>query len=384
VRALFWLLIGTVVYTYVGYPALLWLTARAGGRRPRISLVDPAPLPRVSILLCVYNEAGWLARRLENLLALRYPRDLMEIVVGSDGSTDATASVVRSFEKEGVRLFEAGERRGKTSLLNDLIAIASGQVVVFTDANARFGEDALRHLVEPFASPRVGCVVGELVYVNRETDIVRAGEGLYWRFENAIKEMEGSFGKTVVATGAIYAMRRSLCRPLPAAVSDDSLNPLLVLAAGYEVIVEPRAQAFESAATSLREEFHRKARMVTRQLGAHRRVGFFLKPLRLGLAVRLVSHKLLRWLAPVLLLAALLVDLALLDGWVYRLTAAGGVAGLAAFAFGAVAIARGHRVPAALRLWVYFCLVNAAAMKGIADFLRGRQRAVWTASPSTR
>lgn len=384
-EGVFWLLLGTVAYAYIGYPALLWLAVRVRGRRTLvIPPIDQAFLPRVSILLPAYNEAGWLRRRLENLLALRYPRDRVEILVGSDASTDATAEVARSFDKQGVRLFEVPERRGKTALLNEMIPVASGEVVVFTDANARFGDDALEHLVAPFASPKVGCVIGELVYVNRGAPAVRAGEGLYWQLENVIKELESRFGGTLVATGAIYAMRRQLCRLLPVGVSDDALNPLLVLAAGYDVIVEPRARAFENAATNLREEFHRKARMVTRQLGAHARVRYFLRPFHPCLAARLASHKLLRWLAPVFLIGALLINLALLDHWIYRLTLAVGLAGLLAFTIGIIVVNRGRALPAPLRLWVYFCVVNTAALKGVADFLCGRQRAMWTASPSTR
>jgi cellulose synthase/poly-beta-1,6-N-acetylglucosamine synthase-like glycosyltransferase len=385
VERAFWLLLGAVAYAYIGYPALLWLAVRLRGRRPPPPVsVDPGTLPRASILLPAHNEAGWLRRRLENLLALRYPSELVEILVGSDGSTDGTAEVARSFGAKGVRLVESAQRSGKTALLNQMVGVASGDVIVFTDANALFGAEALERLVAPFASPRVGCVVGELVYVNREVPSVRAGEGLYWRFENTIKEMEGQFGGTLVGTGAVYAMRRALYRPLPSGISDDALNPLLVLAAGYDVLVEPRAQAFERAATSLREEFQRKARMVTRQLGAHAQVRFFLKPLRPALAVRLASHKLLRWLAPALMLGALLTNLALLDEWLHRVVLV--AAGVGALAFGAGALmARGRRpMPAPLRLWVYFCVVNAAALKGTIDFLRGRERATWTISATTR
>lgn len=381
----FWILVGLVAYAYVGYPALLWLAVRLTGRRPRAFLPgEPSRLPRVTVVLPAHNEAAWLRRRLENLLALRYPRDRLEIVVGSDGSTDATAEIARSFGEHGVRVVDAPTRRGKTAILNEMVGVSSGDAVVFTDANARFGEDALQHLVGPFASPAVGCVVGELVYVNGRDPEVRAGEGLYWRLESAIKEMEGRFGGTLVATGAIYALRRELCRALPPGVSDDALNPLLALAAGYEVVVEPRARVFEKAATSLREEFQRKARMVTRQLGAHAHVRFFLVPFHPMLALRLASHKLLRWLAPVFALGALLVGVAELEGSARQLALAVVLAGLVALAAGAVGVGRGWAVPTPVRLWVYFCVVNAAALRGIADFLCGRERAVWPVSASTR
>ena len=382
---LFWLLLSVVAYTYLGYPIFLWLAVRLKGRgSPSPAPSDPGTLAHVSILLPAYNEGRWLRRRLENLLALRYPSELVEILVGSDGSTDATTEVARSFGAKGVRLVESPVRCGKTALLNQMVPIASGDIIVFTDANVLFEPETLERLVAPFAWPRVGCVIGELVYVNREAPRVRAGEGLYWRFENSIKEMEGRFGGTVVGTGAVYAMRRALCRRLPTEISDDALNPLLVLAAGYDVVVEPRAKAFERAATSLREEFQRKARMVTRQLGAHAEMRFFLNPLRPILAVRLASHKLLRWLAPVFLAAALLVNLALLDHWLHRAVLAMTLAGVLAFGGGVLAGRRRRAVPAALRFWVYFCVVNAAAVKGITDFLRGRRRATWTISATTR
>ena len=376
---------GLVTYAYLGYPALLWLTVRLRSQRlPSPPSMEPGALPRVSILLPAYNEAPWLPRRIENLLALRYPSELVEILVGSDGSTDATAEVVRSFGSKGVRLVESATRFGKTALLNRMVTAASGEIIVYTDANALFAAETLEWLVAPFASPRVGCVVGELVYVNQKTPRVRAGEGLYWRFETAIKELEGEFGGTLVGTGAVYAMRRSLCSQLPAGISDDALNPLLVLAAGYDVIVEPRAQAFERAATSLREEFRRKARMVTRQLGAHAEVRFLLKPLRPVLAVRLASHKLLRWLAPVFVAGALVVNLALMDHWFHQAVLAMAVVGALVFLWGARAVGSQRAMPSGLCFWVYFCVVNAAAVKGIADFLRGRQRATWTISATTR
>jgi cellulose synthase/poly-beta-1,6-N-acetylglucosamine synthase-like glycosyltransferase len=385
-EALFWILLAGVVYAYAGYPSILWVLSFSGARPrpPVIANVDPASLPQVSIMVPSYNEAGILRERLDNLLSLRYPADRFEVIVGSDGSTDSTMSVAQSRREARVRAVSSPSRDGKTALLNRMIALSSADIVVLTDVNSRFEEDTLRHLVTPFSNPKVGCVTGELVYVNREEPVVRAGEGLYWRMENTVKEMESRFGGTLVATGAVYAMRRSLCLSLPTGASDDAANPLLVLAAGYEVVVERRARAFERAATSLREEFNRKARMVTRQLGAHARVCCFMKPFRPVLAARLVSHKLLRWLVPFFLLGALAINLTLLDRRLYQVTL--GVAALGAMlcAAGMIALSRGTVVPLPIRSWVYFCVVNAAALRGVADFLLGRQRAVWTVSASTR
>jgi cellulose synthase/poly-beta-1,6-N-acetylglucosamine synthase-like glycosyltransferase len=384
VDVLFWLSVGCVVYAYLGYPLLLLVaSAFVPTRRPAPSPPGYAD-PYVSIVVPSFNEAAALGRRLENLQALRYPADRVEVLVGSDGSTDATVSVAESVSDARVRVVSVPKRGGKTPLLNKMVALSTADLIVFTDANSSFEPEAVRHLVAPFADPAVGCVTGELVYLNRRAPGVRAGEGLYWRLENRIKEMESRFGGTLVATGAIYALRRSLWEPLPAGISDDSVTPLLALSAGCRVVVEKRARAHELAADRLSEEFQRKARMVTRQLGAHRRVGFFVVPFRPVLAFRLASHKLMRWLVPFFLLGALAANSFLLDRLFYQATFAAACAGALLFLAGRLALARGANVPAPLRLWVYFCTVNAAAVTGVLDFVRGRQRAVWAVSPSTR
>lgn len=381
---LFWLCLSCVVYAYVGYPLVLVLLSPFFPKRRTSTVADAADAwPRVSIVVPSYNEAAVLGRRLGNLLALRYPADRLEILVGSDGSTDRTEAVAADVGDPRVRVVSVARRGGKTPLLNKLVAHATSDVIVFTDANSEFAPDALERLVAPFTDPRIGCVTGELVYVNANEPGVREGEGLYWRLENAIKEMESRFGGTLVATGAIYALRRSIWEPLPAGISDDSVTPLLALARGYRVIVEPRARAFEPAAT-LAEEYERKSRMVTRQLGAHRRVGYFLKPFRPLLAFRLASHKLMRWLVPYFLMAGVVANLFLLDRAFYQMTFACWLMGAALYFLGRVAVRRGVSLPGTLRLWMYFCTVNVAAFRGVLDFLRGRQRAVWAVSPSTR
>jgi cellulose synthase/poly-beta-1,6-N-acetylglucosamine synthase-like glycosyltransferase len=384
VDAFFWLPAACALYAYVGYPAILAVASALRPRREASVEASADGLPFVSVVVPSFNEAAVLSRRLRNLQELRYPADRLQIIVGSDGSTDDTASVADAAADPRIHFVSVATRGGKTSLLNRMVAASSAEIVVFTDVNSLFEKDALRHLVQPFADPRIGCVTGELVYVNGNDPGVRAGEGLYWRMENVIKEMESRFGGTLVATGAIYALRRALWRPLPAGISDDSVTPLMTLAAGYRVVVEKRALAFELAASHLSEEFDRKARMVTRQLGAHRHVGYFLKPFRPLLAFRLASHKILRWLVPFFLIATLAANLFLLHRPFYRVTFVAACVGGLLFALGYLALRRGRALPAPIRLWVYFCVVNAAALTGVLDFLRGRHRTVWAVSPSTR
>jgi cellulose synthase/poly-beta-1,6-N-acetylglucosamine synthase-like glycosyltransferase len=381
----FWLFVACVAYAYVGYPLLLVAASlvvparKAQGARPK----DDRP-SRVTLIVAAYNEAAVLQRRIQNLLALQFPSDRIDFLLGSDGSTDATAEIASSVPDPRLRVVSMSQRTGKTALLNTLVSMSSADILVFTDANSEFDPDALQHLVAPFADPTIGCVIGELVYLNRRQPVVRAGEGLYWRFENVIKQMESRFGGTLVATGAIYALRRSIWQHLPAGISDDSVTPLLALQAGYRVVVEPKARAFERAAEDLSEEFARKSRMVTRQLGAHQYVGYFLKPFRPMLAFRLASHKLMRWLVPFFLLGALSATLFLIDRPFYQAMLALACLGALTFFAGHVALKRSIPLPSAVRLWVYFCTVNAAATSGVIDFVRGRHRAVWAVSPSTR
>lgn len=384
-EVLFWFFVACVAYAYAGYPMLLVAASLVIPVRKRSLESQPSgPPPRVSLVVPAYNEAAVLERRIQNLRSLQFPADRIDFLLGSDGSTDGTAAIAASVPDPRFRVCNMSQRAGKTALLNTMVSLSSADVLVFTDANSEFAPEALQHLVAPFADPSIGCVIGELVYMNRREPGVRAGEGLYWRLENAIKEMESRFGGTLVATGAIYALRRSIWQHLPAGISDDSVTPLLALKAGYRVVVEPKARAFERAANDLSEEFGRKARMVTRQLGAHRHVGYFLKPFRPMLAFRLASHKLMRWLVPFFVIGALVSNLFLLAHPFHQATLA--LAGLGAMAFLAAraALKRSVPVPAVLRLWVYCCTVNAAAFTGVMDFLRGRHRAIWAVSPSTR
>jgi cellulose synthase/poly-beta-1,6-N-acetylglucosamine synthase-like glycosyltransferase len=384
VDALFWILIGLSLYAYAGYPLLLWVATRLRGGAPGGTAPAMASWPRVSVMLPAYNEAAVIEARIRNLLALDYPAGRIEIIVGSDASGDRTAEIARGFSASGVRLVEAEHRSGKTALLNRMLERASGEVIAYTDANCAWEPEALKRLVAHFADPSVGCVIGELRYVNDDEPAVAGGEGLYWRYENAVKEMESRLGGTLVANGSIYALRRSLARPLPAEISDDSVNPLLVLRDGYRVRFERRAVAREKAAKRLGEEFRRKARMVTRQLGTLMHVRGFLSPFHPVLAFRLLSHKLLRWQVPVLLIAAGIVNLLLLDRGLFQWTLLGGILFLLLAAAGGWRVARGRAAPVWMRLPAYFCVVNAAALKGTADFLLGRRRAVWRVSESTR
>ncbi|HEV8335075.1 MAG TPA: glycosyltransferase family 2 protein [Candidatus Polarisedimenticolia bacterium] len=381
---LFWGCAGMTAYSYAGYPVLLTLWTSLRGETPEDEAPGDRPLPRLSLIVPAYNEEQVIARKIRNSLELDYPEALLEIVVVSDGSSDATESVARAAAGGRVRLVFLENRRGKTACLNAVLPDLRGEILVFTDANAYFRADALRNLVRRFQDPRIGCVMGQLEYFREGPLNASLGEGLYWRYENFIKDRESRLGSTIVGNGAIYAMRRVLCAPLPERVEADVANPLLALRGGYRVVFERAARCQERAASTVREEFCRKTRIITNQITTYLHGARCFSPLPAMAWFQIISHKVLRWMVPLFLTGIFVACLAGGGGPFWS-----SLLGLQAL-FYAMALAgwilesRGRALPKQIFLPYYFCAVNAASVKGIADFLRGRHPVVWEKAASTR
>src|SRR5882762_1396897 len=230
----FWLASFLVVYPYLIYPLLLRLLARLSPARGEPAQTR-AETPRVTLIISAFNEEAALGRKLENALALDFPANRLEIIVASDASSDRTDQIVRevSAGEPRVKLVRQEERRGKSAALNRAVAAASGEIIVFSDANAMYGQDAIRRLVQDFADPKVGYVVGAALYYDAQG--VRAGEseGVYWKLELFLKRLESQFYSVVGGDGAIYAIRRHLFWDLKDDDISDFVNPLQIIAAGY-------------------------------------------------------------------------------------------------------------------------------------------------------
>lgn len=373
--AAFWILVALVVYVYVGYPLLLALLRSVRGGRP---VAVGQGEPPVTLVVSAFNEAAVIAEKIENSLALDYPHDRLQVIVVSDASDDGTDGLVKRYADKGVELLRMMDRSGKTLGLNAAVAQARGEVVIFSDANAMYGRDVVRKLVRNFADPAVGAVVGESTYVAPEAESERS-EGLYWRYETLIKRLESALGSVVGGDGAIYAIRRSLYVPMPADALSDFVNPLQIVQAGYRCVYEPEARSYERAADDFEKEFRRKVRIVNRAWRALFRLRALLNPLRFGFfSFQIVSHKLLRWLMPALLVLLLAINVAVADeGLIYRLA----LVGQGAFYLLALAghlARRRPSVPALLSIPYYFCLVNAASALGILDAFRGKTYTTWS------
>ena len=375
----FWILSGLVGYVYAGYPLALMLVARMsrGGDLSSDGAAQPE-LPKVSLLISAYNEAGCIGEKLENTLALDYPRDRLEVLVVSDASNDGTDEIVQRYAARGVRLLRMPQRGGKTLGLNAAVAQVSGEIVVFSDANALYRSDALLRLTAPFADPRVGAVIGESTYLDSASESARS-ESLYWRYETWIKELESRTGSVVGGDGAIYAVRRTLYEPMAADALSDFVNPLQVVRAGYRCVYEPAAVSYEEAAADFRREYRRKVRIVNRAWRALLSMREILNPFRYGaFALKLWSHKVLRWLVPVFLAGILIANAGLLSTHPFY-TATFVLQGVF-YALAAVGLVLRRRpaLPSIIRVPFYFCMVNFAAAVGLLEAARGKTYTTWT------
>jgi cellulose synthase/poly-beta-1,6-N-acetylglucosamine synthase-like glycosyltransferase len=297
-EVVFFLALALIFYAYVGYWLLLRLTA---GRKP-VVVSELTPLPTVSIVIAARNEGRNLPRKLENIHALDYPQDLLQIIVVSDGSTDNTAEeLARHPEVHAILLPQSG---GKALALNEAVRHATGDLLFFMDARQMMDSDALRRLVAPFSDATVGAVSGELLLESDGGDAL----GLYWKIEKSVRRLESESGSVVGVTGAIYMLRRSLAQPLPAGlILDDVLVPMQAVRQGKRVLFQPAAVARDRVFTEPGKEFQRKVRTLTGNLQLVQLAPWLLSPAN-PILFRFISHKLLRLAVPFLLILMLVAS----------------------------------------------------------------------------
>jgi len=370
---LFWVCVGLVAYGYIGYPLILGLVSLLTSRT-----LKRRQTPTVSLVICAYNEADVISRKLENCLALDYPEEQLEIIVASDGSTDGTDEAVERFASRGVRLLRPfAERRGKAEMLNEAIRQSTGGIVVLSDARQTFERDALLELVANFADPTIGAVSGELHLDSASSTAVSEGVSLYWRYEKTIRKLESKVDSVVGATGAIYAIRRKLFRPLPPQTTlDDVAIPMRIVMQGYRVAFEPNAKAHDRAASTSSEEWRRKVRTLAGNYQLVALMPQLLNPFRNRVFFQFVSHKILcRLLVPFALIGALVSNLFLLSGF-YRFTL---LAQLAFYALGTLGLLLESRTGHLrfLALPNTLILLNASAVVGLIHYLTVQPMAVW-------
>jgi cellulose synthase/poly-beta-1,6-N-acetylglucosamine synthase-like glycosyltransferase len=373
---LFWSAAALIIYTYILFPAVVFLRGRLLHRPYQTAEIEPS----VSMIIAAHNEARGISTKLDNILSLDYPRSQLEVLIASDGSNDGTDAIVRSYADQGVRLLSL-PRQGKAPALNAAVAVATGDILVFSDANSMYAPDAIRALVRPFADSEVGGVAGNQIYLPKSATAGASDEGerSYWAFDRKLKQSQSTAGNAISATGAIYAIRRALFQGVPTGVTDDFATSTSVIVQGYRLVFAPDAIAYEPAAEKSGVEFGRKTRVITRGLRGVLVRRELLNPFRYGFyALQLFSHKVLRRLVVFPLLLLLLVSPLLWSrGLLYKLATVGQAlfygCGLIGWLFGGKRIGR-------LKIFsipFFFCMVNTASLIAALNVLRGRRIDLW-------
>ena len=371
---LYWAMAGVVAYTYVGYSLLVLALAGVFKRRLLLS----AELPRVTYLITAYNEERSLQAKLDQVLSLDYPRDKLEVMVASDGSTDRTDDIVSQYAARDVKLVRVEGRVGKTETQNQAVRLATGDVIVFSDATTLYEPSAIRKIVRNYGDPTVGAVSGRYQYRNPSGASIGFGSMLFWSYENRIKAAQTRIGTVTGCCGCIYSVRRTLYEPLPADIISDLCEPLKILEKGYRIVFEPEAIAYEETTERTAEEFGMRVRVVTRGIRGLLYMRKLLNPLRHGfVAFQLISHKVLRWLVPVFALVFLIANIFIAgQHWFYALTLAGQVAFYGIAILGAL-LERYFVASRLLTVPLYFVAVNAAALVAMVKVLAGHRAVTW-------
>ena len=370
-KGLFWASAGAIVYTHAGYPLVLRAMA---ARRPEPPPPEPpADLPSVSLIVAAYDEEQVIEDKVRNALALDYPRDRLEVIVASDGSTDRTVELARSAGADLVLDLPNG---GKVRAQDQAVERAGGAILAFSDANTALEPDALRRLVEPFADPSVGYVCGQVRFDGGGPN----QEGAYWRYETAIRALESRLGGVTAGNGGLYATRRDSYIVVDPRMGHDLSFPFNMVKRGWRALYAPSAQAREKTTPDNLAEGRRKRRMMSHMWPIVLEGGM-LSPRGYGplYAWQLVSHRILRYATPFLHLIALAANVALLrSARVYAVTLAAQLA-LAAAALLALAVPWRP-----FRLAQYYVLVTASILGGLIDWIRTGTPAAWEKAEGTR
>ncbi|MCK4587537.1 MAG: glycosyltransferase family 2 protein, partial [Gammaproteobacteria bacterium] len=375
VELIFWVSLAGVAYAYVGYPLVLFIIGKCVKRPPNI---DTVVTPSISILIPAHNEERVIKEKLENVLALEYPEDKIEILIISDGSTDATESIVEAYEQTGkVKLFRSTERKGKANALNIGLSNATGDVLVFMDASMELKNNALIEITRRFNDPAIGCISGE--------DFIpeSGGEGAYGRYELWLRNLESRISSIVGASGSFYAQRREICVPFVEGLAPDFLSVLNTVEKGYRAITEPAAIGTMASVKNAQDEFQRKVRTLLRGMTTLFYKKQLLNPFLFGFFVfELISHKLMRWMVPFFLIAILVTNIYLLDQALYKIIfVLQAVFYLFAILAGLKLVGLNNTLIGKIPL--YFVNVNLAIIAAWFKYFIGVRQEIWTPSNRT-
>ncbi len=370
----FWICITLIFYSYVGYPLLTLIISFFVNNPVRQKDIEP----KVTFLITAFNEEKIIGHKLENTLAIDYPRDKLEILVASDGSTDRTDEIVREFSDRGVLLHRVEGRLGKTDTQNSAVRLSQGEIIMFSDAASTYEANAVRAIVRNYADPSVGAVSGMYTYENKDDSSAGFGTMLFWKLENFIKSRQTKIKTITGCCGCIYSVRKTLYTELPPDIISDLVEPLTILQKGYRIVFEPEARALERTAGFTKDEFRMRIRVILRGMNGMLFVRDLFNPKKHPfVSFQLISHKLFRWLVSLFAIGAFLSN-AFLAGtsWFYGLMFACQVAFYGLAFTGYFKEKAGIHRPI-FYLPLYFCIVNLAALISMFKVLCGENIVTW-------
>ena len=380
----FWLSLFIVFYTFVGYGILLYLIIKIKrvfrGKPASVTPIDSL-LPCCTLIVAAFNEELFIEDKIKNCLQLKYPAGKLKLLFVTDGSSDATTSIIDRYPQ--VTLLHQDNRAGKIAAVHRAMAHTDTEIVDFTDANTFLNTDAMINICRHYIDKTVGAVAGEKrVQIDKNADASSAGEGFYWKYESTLKKWDSELYSVVGAAGELFSVRRSLYEDVPAdTVLDDFMISMLIAAKGYRIIYEPKAFAMETGSENVREELKRKIRIAAGGIQSILRLKSLFNPFKYPvLSFQYVSHRVLRWtVTPFLLILAFLLNIVLVvQSGAFLLD----VVLLAQLLFYALAIAglimeKRHIRIKALFVPYYFCVMNYAVLMGIIRYFTKKQSAVW-------
>lgn len=370
-HSLFLFSLAVILFTYFGYPLILYV----------LNYLSPSHItkipyfPTVTVLIAAHNEESCIGQRLTNIFQQDYPKHLIEIIVISDGSSDNTASISAGYKDHGVQVLELKNKGGKAAALNAGVSISKGEIIVFTDSRQVFRNDAITKLTENFSDSQIGCVSGELVFIENSTSLIEAEMGAYWKYEKMVRRLESTTGSVVGATGCIYAILRDLYQPLPVnTILDDVLTPMNIVAQGKRVIFEPLAIAYDAISKDVQHEWRRKVRTLAGNWQLLGLAPWLIVPWSNNIWWRYVSHKLLRLFVPFLLILILLTSFVLTGTFYLLFTFAQIILYLIVIIGFMFPVTRTIRF---VNLCCFFIIMNAAVLVGFWKWAAGRSSTIW-------
>ena len=373
---LFWISLSLLFYTYFGYPLLLLILSTVRRPNRHLSDAETQTQPSLSIIIPVHNEEAIIEQKIGNTLSLNYPKERLDVILVSDGSTDRTEELIRNIRSDRITLLPLPSRRGKAAALNAGLRLSTADILVFSDASIMLHPDALQQIVRPFQSFDIACVSGE------DHIPEGGGEGLYGKYELLLRNLESKVSSIVGASGCFYAQRRSLCQPFIEGMAPDFLSVLTTVQAGFRAITYPPAIGYMKSIPASRDEYTRKVRTFTRGIATLMHFRRFLNPIKYGFfSIELISHKIMRWLSGLFLIALLASNLFFLDLIAFRIFF---ILQIMFYSLSLVAYMNNKIADksAVFRVPLYFSLVNIAALKAWVMYLKGMRQEIW--EPSKR